>query len=187
MRIARIAAIYCRQMFGISAITACNTIDELRSLLDVPLQGYWSNHTCFGGTETCGNPVIKQRQADVIIINTIVPLLYVYGKHRKDAVLCEKEWFDNCCKTICENREYTTMRLREMGFEVLHSKANFVFAKSKAIDGETLYLALKKRGVLVRHFNKARIKDFNRITIGTKEQMDILLNAIKEILQELSK
>ena len=90
VRIARIAAIYCRQMFGISAITACNTIDELRSLLDVPLQGYWSNHTCFGGTETCGNPVIKQRQADVIIINTIVPLLYVYGKHRKDAVLCEK-------------------------------------------------------------------------------------------------
>ena len=103
------------------------------------------------------------------------------------AVLCEKEWFETSCKTIQENRAYTTEQLTKMGFEVLDSKTNFVFARSQAIAGEELYLALKKRGVLVRHFSGAKIKDFNRITIGTKEQMDILLNAVREILQEVAK
>lgn len=90
LRIARIAAIYNRQRLSMSGIIACNTTDELRSLLEAPLHGYWHNHTCFGSTETCGNMPIKQRQADVIIINTIVPLLFVYGKHRKETALCEK-------------------------------------------------------------------------------------------------
>ena len=73
-----------------------------------------------------------------------------------------------------------------MGFEVLDSKTNFVFVRSDKIKGEDLYLALKKRGVLVRHFDSVRITDYNRITIGTREQMDILLCNIKEILQEVA-
>jgi histidinol-phosphate aminotransferase len=83
---------------------------------------------------------------------------------------------------IIRNREWTTAQLRSLGFTVLDSSANFVFAKSDRIDGETLYKELKKRGVLVRHFTKERIDQFNRITIGTREQMEILIRTIREIL-----
>ena len=103
------------------------------------------------------------------------------------ATLCEKEWFENNVKTICKNREYTAAALKEMGFAVLDSKANFLFAKTDKCDGESLYKELKKRGVLVRHFTGARIKEYNRITVGTKEQMDAFLNAVREILQEKNK
>ena len=92
---------------------------------------------------------------------------------------------DNC-QTIIENREYTEKALTDLGFFVIPSKANFVFAKSDKIDGEELYSKLKSKGILVRHFTLDRIKDYNRITIGTREQMEALICAIKEIFKEAS-
>ena len=103
------------------------------------------------------------------------------------AVLKETEWFKTACETIKTNRAYTVDALKGLGFTVLDSKANFVFAKSEEISGRQLYEELKKKGVLVRHFNGERIKEYNRITIGSKEQMDTLLTAVKEILQEKRK
>ena len=100
------------------------------------------------------------------------------------AALCETEWFESNRKVICENREYTTEALRALGFTVLNSKTNFLFAKSEKISGKALYEKLKARGVLVRHFNGERIKEFVRITIGTKEQMEIFLAKTQEIIQE---
>ena len=67
---------------------------------------------------------------------------------------------------------------------MLPSKTNFLFAKHNEIDGNDLYLKLKSRGVLVRHFTSERISQFNRITIGTKEQMDIFLDTVKIIMEE---
>lgn len=92
-------------------------------------------------------------------------------------------YLDNC-KTICQNRDYLTKELKLLGFEVIESKANFVFATCPNIGGEELYLKLKSKGVLVRHFNIESIKEYNRITIGTKEQLDILIEKIKQILGE---
>ena len=86
------------------------------------------------------------------------------------------------CRTIMENREYTVNALKKMGFSMTDSKANFIFAKHSDISGEELYLKLKERGVLVRHFTKPRICEYNRITIGTREQMDILIENTKVIL-----
>ena len=69
-----------------------------------------------------------------------------------------------------------------MGFEVLPSKTNFVFAKSDEISGEELYLKLKDKGILVRHFSNPKICEYNRITIGTMEEMQALIKAIESIL-----
>ncbi len=86
------------------------------------------------------------------------------------------------CETIAENRDYLTVALRKLGFDVTDSKTNFVFAKSDKIGGADLYSALRERGILVRHFTAEKIADYNRITVGTREQVDALLGAIKEIL-----
>lgn len=98
------------------------------------------------------------------------------------AALLDNAYYMKNCEIIKENRAYTENELRALGFEVLPSSANFVFARSGKIDGEKLYLALKAKGILVRHFTLERIKDFNRITIGTMDEMSALITAIKEIL-----
>ena len=71
-----------------------------------------------------------------------------------------------------------------MGFEVLDSRANFVFARTPAMDGAALYQALKARGVLVRHFSKPRIEVDVRVTIGTREQMEIFLRETEKLIKE---
>ena len=96
--------------------------------------------------------------------------------------LLDADYTRKNCETVAVNRAYTTEKLQELGFRVLPSKANFVFASTPAMDGGELYRKLKERGVLVRHFDKPEICQFNRITIGTREQMDILLNTLKSIL-----
>ncbi len=97
----------------------------------------------------------------------------------------DNEYFEHNCKTIIENRSWTTERLRELGFRVLDSMTNFVFAESAAIDGKTLYLKLREKGILVRHFDTDRLHNFNRITIGSAEQMKALISSIESILEEL--
>lgn len=91
---------------------------------------------------------------------------------------------DNCRRVIA-TREATVARLTAMGFEVLPSKANFVFARKIGVDGGMLYRELKKRGVLVRHFDNPRISDFLRITIGTDAEMEVLFAKTNEIIAEL--
>lgn len=98
------------------------------------------------------------------------------------AAVEENDYYMANCKTIAETREYTKAALEALGFDVLPSKANFLFAKSDCIDGTELYEKLREKGVLIRHFSKEKIKDYNRITIGTREQMDLFLGAVKEIL-----
>jgi len=98
--------------------------------------------------------------------------------------LADEETTRRNCRTVMDNREYTTRRLTEMGFTVVPSCANFLFATCPAIGGGDLYRRLKDRGVLVRHFDTPRLREYNRITIGSREQMDALLTAIQAILEE---
>lgn len=100
------------------------------------------------------------------------------------AALADNDYYINNCNTIINNREWTVCELQKLGFTVLPSKANFVFAKCDKIDGEKLYLELKNRGILIRHFNKDLICQYNRITIGTIGQMQKLIETIALILEE---
>lgn len=98
------------------------------------------------------------------------------------ATLSAADYYKEKCAAIAETRQYTAAELEKLGFTVLPSRANFIFAKKDGVDGGYIYEQLKKRGVLIRHFTKERIKDYNRITIGTKEQMDVFLEKLKEII-----
>ena len=99
-----------------------------------------------------------------------------------EATVDAEDYYQEKCREIIRIREKTTELMRELGFEVLPSQGNFIFARHSAIGGEALYLELKKRGILVRHFNGARIREFNRITIGTAEQMDKFIATVREIM-----
>ena len=103
------------------------------------------------------------------------------------AAIKENEYYMENCKKIIEARELTRNALLEMGLDVTNSKANFLFAKSDKISGEELYLKLKQKGVLVRHFKTDKIKEYNRIPVGTWEQMETFLARVREIHAEKEK
>ena len=100
------------------------------------------------------------------------------------AALNDSVYYQNNCAEIAKVREFTITELRKLDFHVTDSKANFVFAKSNDISGIHLYTELKKRGILIRHFYTEKISDYNRITVGTMQQMKILIKEITEILKE---
>ena len=85
---------------------------------------------------------------------------------------------------IKETRRYLTGSLRDMGFFVYPSQTNFILAQCmKGVSAHTLYQTLKSRKILVRYFNLRRLDDCLRITIGTREEIDILLKNLKEIIE----
>jgi histidinol-phosphate aminotransferase len=96
----------------------------------------------------------------------------------------DTQYFESNCKKIRENRAWTTDALRKMDFTVLDSNTNFILARHSTLGGKTLYLRLKEEGILVRHFDTPRLTDYVRITIGNREQMEILVRTVKKILEE---
>ena len=99
-----------------------------------------------------------------------------------EATVDAEAYYQEKCAEIIRVRSWTTKELDALGFTVLPSDANFLFAATDQMDGGQLYEALKKRGILVRHFTKPRIQNFNRVTIGTQEQMEIFVATIRAIL-----
>ena len=100
-------------------------------------------------------------------------------------VLEEEDYTRKNCKEIIVNRRYTEERLSDMGFKLTDSSANFVFMRHPDIDGGRIYEEMKKRGVLIRHFTKERMAQYNRVTIGSREQMDKFLEVLGEVTEEL--
>lgn len=95
----------------------------------------------------------------------------------------DKLYFESNCAIIVKTREQIQKELKNLGFTVTTSNANFIFAKYDKIGGRELYLKLKERGILVRHFDKPRICDYVRITVGSNEEMCAFIKAIKDILE----
>ena len=96
----------------------------------------------------------------------------------------DEAYFTQNCAAIVENRRFAAGELKKLGFEMTDSKTNFLFARHPGIPGKDLYQALKERGVLVRHFDDPKLTDYNRITVGSREQMEKLISTIQTILEE---
>lgn len=94
----------------------------------------------------------------------------------------DKDYFNYTRREIMATREQFVEKMKEMGFDVLPSKANFVFASSKDISGEEYFTKLREENIIVRHFKSEAISNHVRITIGTPEEMGILLEATARIL-----
>ena len=100
------------------------------------------------------------------------------------AAIKDIDYYKNCNQKTIEIREQTKKALSDIGFNCLDSQSNFIFAKHDKIPAEQLYLKLKENGVLIRYFNKPRISDYVRITVGDDEQMSRLVELIAIISKE---
>lgn len=98
------------------------------------------------------------------------------------AAIDDNDYYMSNCREIIKNRITLTEGLRSNGFTVIDSSANFVFAKHSEKSGEEIYSKLRENGILVRHFSADTIKDYNRITVGTQEQINSLLDVISCII-----
>ena len=131
--------------------------------------------------------------ADKNLINDLEKIKYSTNPYNVNTLtqiagisaLQDNDYYLNNAKIIESNRQFTTVELEKLNFKVIPSKANFIFATSSEISGRELYLKLKEKGVLVRHFNKDRINDYVRITIGSIEEMQAFIEKVKSILGEL--
>ena len=101
------------------------------------------------------------------------------------ATIENNDYYAENSRRIQENRAYTAGELEKLDFETLPSQANFIFTRCRRMEGGALYRALKARGVLVRHWEKPEIADWCRVTIGSREQMDVFLEKVREILKEV--
>jgi histidinol-phosphate aminotransferase len=98
------------------------------------------------------------------------------------AAIEDREWFERTRQAVIRTRGALTRDLEALGFEVLASKANFIFARHPGHDAEKSALALRQRGIIVRHFKLPRIDQFLRITVGTDEQCAALVAALRDIV-----
>lgn len=99
-----------------------------------------------------------------------------------EAAIRDEAYFTACRDKIIAAREWTQEQLKKLGFTVLPSSANFIFAAPRFMGGAEYLEALRARGILVRHWQSERIRDYVRITVGTQEQMEALIRATKELM-----
>jgi histidinol-phosphate aminotransferase len=95
----------------------------------------------------------------------------------------DSAYFTNTCQQVIASRETLTHHLKHLGFDVLPSAANFVFAQHPQHDAATLATILREQGVIVRHFKQARIENFLRISIGTEQQNQRLIDVLQQYMQ----
>lgn len=97
--------------------------------------------------------------------------------------LADRTYFEENCGKIQKTRAWTAEKLTELGFTMTDSRANFLFIRHPKVGGQALYLALKENGILVRHFETRLLKDYNRVTVGSQEEMEQFVSTLKRILE----
>ncbi len=160
----------CKLIEKYDNLIVCQTFSKSRSLAGARL-GF-----CFASKELIADLEKIKYSTNPYNINRLTQTAGV-------SALKENGYYMENCKRIVETRAYTTKELLALGFEVLPSGANFVFAKHPELSGEYIYRTLKDNGILVRHFTSERIKDFCRITIGSPDEMAALINTLNKIVK----
>ena len=165
------------------AESACKLVDKYENLLVT--QTFSKSRSMAGARLGFG----VGNEALIRDLNTVKYSTNPYNINRMTmaaglGVLEDEDYTKANCQAVIATRENTAKTLKNMGFEVPDSRANFLFAKHPNLDGKQLYLDLKERGVLVRHFDSPRLKEYNRITVGSDAQMRILLRTITAIMEE---
>lgn len=128
-----------------------------------------------------GNPELIKAMNDVRFSYNSYPmtrLSVVLGI----AAIEDEDYFRKTTGQIVETREWTKERLTELGFSFGDSKTNFIFAKHATVDAEEIFAKLREKHIFVRHFNSERIKNYLRISIGTREEMEKFIDELKCIL-----
>lgn len=100
------------------------------------------------------------------------------------AAVDDYDYYRQNCQRIMKTREKTALALKNLGFEMTDSKTNFIFAKTARMSGKELFQRLKDNGILVRRFDDEKIDNYLRITVGSEEEMEILISTIERIFQD---
>ena len=100
------------------------------------------------------------------------------------AAIRDVEYFRKTVKKVVETREWSKEELKKLGFSFEDSKSNFIFATHKSVPARKIFQALRERHIYVRYFEKPRIDNYLRITIGTREEMQTLFEFLKDYLKE---
>jgi len=165
--------------------SAVKLIDEYKNLLVV--QTFSKSRSLAGGR-------IGFAVADAEIIADLNRMKYAFNPYNvnalsiaaAEAAMKDTAYFETCRSTVIKNREYIAKKLRELGFMVLDSKANFVFAgRNKKVSAADYFEKLRRNNILVRYFPEGRSADFVRISVGAMEQMEKLYEVTKTILGEM--
>ncbi|AKA70028.1 histidinol-phosphate transaminase [Clostridium scatologenes] len=101
------------------------------------------------------------------------------------AAIKDEEYFIECVTKVINTRERIVKKLKSLGFNVIPSKANFIFIAHKDYAASDLFTKLREKSVLVRYFNKERINNYLRVSIGSDEEMDFFIEKLKEIMNEI--
>lgn len=161
--------------------SALGLIDKYDNLLIV--QTYSKSRSMAGMRigYAMGNPELIKAMNDVkFSINsyTMTRPSIAYGV----CAVKDKDYFEKCVSQIINTRENAKKRLAQLGFTFPDSMANFIFASHRSVRAEVIFEELKKRNIYVRYFDKPRIDNYLRITVGTDEQMEALFEALSDIL-----
>lgn len=164
------------------AESALALIDKYENLLVI--QTYSKSRSMAGmriGFAMGSEKLIKYMNDVKFSINsyTMTPLTQLCGA----AAMKDEEYFRSTLDKIIDTREYSKKKLAELGFSFTDSKSNFIFASHSSRPAKEIFEALKERSIYVRYWNKPRIGNYLRISIGTREEMDSLFAALKEILE----
>ena len=96
--------------------------------------------------------------------------------------MADSQWLEQAAATVCAAREHLTTGLQAMGFDVLPSQANFIFTQHNTFSGKRLFDALRERDIVVRRWDRPRIENWLRISVGTREQVETLLAVVQEVV-----